>query len=78
MNLNEFKDNVRLANADRGVSRDEYERLVAEYRAITGGFGGGLVVYASSSWFSGEGYAELDVCLRQEKDYDAYKDMGGP
>ncbi|MBW2453279.1 MAG: hypothetical protein JRI68_02160 [Deltaproteobacteria bacterium] len=78
MNVNEFKDNVRLANADRGVSRDEFERLAGEYRTITGGFGGGLVVYAISSWFSGEGYAELDACLRQDQDYDAYKDMGGP
>jgi hypothetical protein len=77
VNANEFKDSVRSANAENGVSEGEFERLAADYRTMTGGFGGGLVVYALSSWMSGEGYAELDVSLRQSKSYDDYKGMGG-
>ena len=78
MNANEFKDSVRSANAENGVSEGEFERLTGDYRTMTGGFGGGLVVYALSSWMSGEGYAELDVSLRQNEEYAAYKSRGGP
>ncbi len=78
MNANEFKDNVRSANAENGVSNAEFEDLTADYRTMTGGFGGGLMVYALSSWMTGEGYYQLDVALRQNKDYEEYKAMGGP
>ncbi|RLB65568.1 MAG: hypothetical protein DRI90_01680 [Deltaproteobacteria bacterium] len=78
VNANEFKDNVRAANAENGVSNDEFERLTGDYRTMTGGFGGGLVVYALSSWLTGSGYAQLDVALRQNKSYQEYKAMGGP
>ena len=75
VNANEFKDQVRSAVASQGVSQEEYEQLLRDYRVLTEGLIGNLAKYSLSSWMVSAGYAALDRSLRNGSTFAQFKEL---
>ncbi|MFP6683547.1 MAG: hypothetical protein VB934_02495 [Polyangiaceae bacterium] len=70
MTVNEFKDNVRHAASQGGISPDEFARLKRDYDGFSF-----LVKDALSSWMEGQ-YSVLNQTI-EDGSHELYKAAGG-